>query len=203
MATDERRRRTYFPAAQFVGSNPAIEAMNRPQSEWGTPAAGKRLGRGDLTTYQLPSGGFATVKTGSRVPTGARLTQVGNQLPVDYNAAYAKGYGAPAPTPLEGGFLARGEVGVPAEQLTPTERSRYGFSGNYGQTFGERFTANAPAISGGLSMLGKFGTLGFNALASLSRKFSGAPAQYAQQQFNEPTPYYTGNPTQPTRYFDF
>jgi len=143
-----RTGRSYFPAANTTSygsgysipspeNNPEyLAAINRP-----------RLGRGDLTTIRLPSGGTTTIPTTSAgfvaqgLP-GSQVTQIGNQLPVDYAANYRKGYGAPAPfiqntyvpinrpgvsvAQLSGSQLVQGGVANPVENLTPAQRIQYG-----------------------------------------------------------------------------
>lgn len=198
-----RPPQTFFPAAgsyiqgNSAGATPSVAALNRPIQDYGTPVAGTtRLGRGDLATYQLPSGGFASVQKGSRVPSYANLTQYGNQPNVTDRAsqfnlgqAYARGYGAPPPT-LQSGGLIQGGVYNPVENLSPQQRSQYGAS-----TFLERA---GQAIGGTQFALNRIGTLGYNAASGLASKFF--PRQQSQQSYTyNPPPV----PRQPNRYFDY
>lgn len=166
-----------------VMANPRM-AQGLEAERIGAQYGGKsRAGQPGYQTLWGPEGG-ATVVTDSvakkLIAKGWNTTNPA-LAPSNIAAAYAKGYGAPEPTVLPGGFLARGGTAIPAEQLTRPERERYGFSAQYGQTFGEKFQAQHP-------VLGAIGTLGYNALAGLGRMFGGAPAQYAREHFGGPSP---------------
>ncbi len=118
-------------------------------------------GRPNMNNYTwitTPSGGQMRVPTGSvgnllspgTSLTGSKVTQIGNQAPIDRNAAYAKGYGTPTPT-IQGGYQIAGGVANPVENLTPQAR----IAGGAGSTL-DYFRSN-PALNVAVNALGGFG----------------------------------------------
>ncbi len=161
-----------------------------------------------------PSGGSMRVPTGSvgalLAPgtslTGSQVTQIGNQLPIDRAAAYAKGYGAPTPTiqpSVSGPVLAQGGVANPVENLTPQAR----IAGGVGSTLD--YLRSNPALTVATNALGGFGR-------NIASWFGGGntpsmpPATAAQPTSNNPsptpyqTPFPSPTPTEtPRRYSDY
>lgn len=194
-----RRKRSFFPAAEVLGSNPAFQAMNRPMSQYGSPA-GKRLSKNDLVTYTLPSGAQVTVKKGGKLPSGyaqAEGQPAGNITSPESRAAvanapiymggaadYAKGFGA-VDRPVLPDFSG---YAPPIQQpMTPVQ-------------FGARALGNivsAPLRYASRGIMGGFG-LAYNAINGLRNQ---QPNQNVQRQN-----FYAYNPSpipmQPTRYFD-
>ncbi len=167
-----RTGRSFFPAANTSAGG---QTLNVPDSTYGfralppdqNPAyqaaiARPRPNMNNYAWITTPSGGQMRVPTGSvgnlLAPgtslTGSTVTQIGNQLPIDRAAAYAKGYGAPTPTiqpSVSGPVLAQGGVANPVENLTPQAR----IAGGVGSTLD--YLRSNPALNLATNALGGFG----------------------------------------------
>ncbi len=225
-----RTGRSFFPAANTPAGG---QTLNVPDSTYGfralppdqNPAyqaaiARPRPNMNNYAWITTPSGGQMRVPTGSvgalLAPgtslTGSQVTQIGNQLPIDRAAAYAKGYGAPNPTiqdtmipmnrpgvnaaQLSGSGLVQGGVYNPVENLTPEQRIQYGRANPID------YLKSNPALNVAMNALSGFG----KNIASWfgGRNMPSMPPSTAATQ-PSPTPYQippTPTPTPPTRYSD-
>ncbi len=198
-----RRGQSFFPAANGsaqgqvlipAGGSRGGGVLPPDQNPAYQAAISKpRAGSDAYTWITTPSGGQMRVPTGSvgallqpgSSLTGSQVTQVGNQLPIDRAAAYAKGYGAPNPT-IQGGYQIAGGVANPIENLSPQAR----IAGGAGSTL-DYFRSN-PAL-----------TAATNALSGFSRNlaswFGGGNLPSVPTTANAaqptPTPYQTPSPS--------
>ncbi len=203
-----RTGRSFFPAAngsaqgQTIGfsgaGNGGFRALPPDQNPAYQAAISKpRPNMNNYAWITTPSGGSMRVPTGSvgalLAPgtslTGSQVTQIGNQLPIDRAAAYAKGYGAPTPTiqpSVSGPVLAQGGVANPVENLTPQAR----IAGGVGSTLD--YLRSNPALTVATNALGGFGR-------NIASWFGGGntpsmpPSVPATQP--SPTPYQTPTPS--------
>jgi hypothetical protein len=99
---------------------------------------------------RVPTGSVGALLAPGTSLTGSQVTQIGNQLPIDRAAAYAKGYGAPTPTiqpSVSGPVLAQGGVANPPANLTPQQRTQYGLAGTPIQETFDAFRGGNPALN--------------------------------------------------------
>ncbi len=154
-----------------------------------------RAGSDAYSWITTPSGGQMKVPTaslGNLLRKGSDLadsqvTQIGNQLPINYATEKAKGFGAPSPV-IQGGYqIARG-VANPIENLTPQQR----IAGGAGS--GLDFFRSNPALTAGLN-------LARSAASRIAGLFGGGnpliPSANAGQPSPTPTPYQTPQPIAP------
>lgn len=175
--------------------NPAYQAaINRPRPR--------------LTTIQLPGGGTATVSASSAARTagavsGAYINPTGPLSTAQYQSAFARGYGAPAPSfnPATG-TLSGGGVEAPLESLTPQQRIGYTGANPLQELFATRhpnLAAFGTLASNAFS--GLFGGGGFTRPSSAFASTAGA-AVPSPTPFQTPFPSATPTPTPFRRYSD-
>ncbi len=181
LSAAQRRTRTgrsFFPAANYSPLTTANQGVRIGYQAGGAGAtvapednpayqaaiSRPRAGSGSYTWITTPSGGSMRVPTASvgnllkpgTSLSGSQVTQIGNQLPIDRAAAYAKGYGAPAPAIVGVGtpgqaYQKSGGVYNPIENLTPQER----IAGGVGSTLD--YLRSNPALTAATNALSGFG----------------------------------------------
>ncbi len=209
-AAQNRRRtgRSFFPAAngsaqgQTIGFSGAGNGGFRALPPDQNPAYQAAISRprpnmNNYTWITTPSGGQMRVPTGSvgnlLAPgtslTGSQVTQIGNQAPIDRNAAYAKGYGAPTPNVQQfagGPALVQGGVANPVANISPQQRVQYGVG------TGLDYLRTNPALNVAVSALGGFGR-------NIASWFGGGNLPNAVPSANaavpSPTPLQTPSPS--------
>lgn len=199
-------RKSYFPGASQVIGN---DSMNRPVSQYGTPAGNMpRLGQQDLTTFQLPSGGTATVKSGTN---GNRTRQnlTTYQLPSGGSASVPTGSRVPSYAIQSGN---QATTAPPSSSYFPAANPSYNLPQNpfmggsqfnlaVQQPTGFQFSPSSPSAIANPSGLpspkinqpssGSYALGNFNFPRNLIQPGGGQP----NPNFPSPTP-------QPRRYFD-
>ncbi len=214
-AAQNRRRtgRSFFPAANYpqgqtlIGSRYGTSSAVLPPDQNPAYQAAIAKGRPNMNNYSwitTPEGGQMRAPTGSinalvrpnTALSGSFVNDPTGPLSSDqYNYAWNKGYGTPAPSFNQGtGTLASGGVAVPVEQLTPAQRSVLPGSNPFVDQWGANFSTQHPTLAA-------FGTLAANAYRGL---FNNQPQSQPNTQSQN---FYAYNPSpvpsQPTRYSDY